>query len=77
MSKSSVINKLNVSLGVVQVEDGVFEVKGAGGDTNFGGNDLDKLLLESLLFYWIETGEFMAVILVSIRYSERRFLCNL
>mmetsp|Transcript_9169 Transcript_9169/g.22561 ORF Transcript_9169/g.22561 Transcript_9169/m.22561 type:complete len:643 (+) Transcript_9169:361-2289(+) len=32
-------------LTLLKVEDGVFEVKGAGGDTNFGGNDLDKLLL--------------------------------
>jgi len=34
-------------LTLLKVEDGVFEVKGTGGDANFGGNDLDRLLLQS------------------------------
>ena len=68
--------KLKASVDVAQVEDGVFEVKGAGGDTNFGGNDLDKLLLESHLLYWTETREFRVVTLVLIRQSKGTFLCD-
>jgi len=44
-------------MSILEVGDGVFEVKSTSGDTQLGGNDFDRKIVDWLAELFLEAGE--------------------